>query len=113
MKRNYRKSKEQLDKQNKERIIAEKKHQYRQVLMRIFKRQNNTDISQLNILGITETGLSEGEILFKCKRDSKQETYVIRIQTIEGKKMYKITKPAEEYIEASKDCWLFIEDVED
>lgn len=93
--------------------IERKKQEYRRILIRIFQAEKDTKINRLEILGIVETGHGAGEVIYKVRRSSLEETCIVYIKNEQGKKMYKITKPAGSYIEESIDCWIFMEDLED
>ena len=93
--------------------IERKKQEFRGILIRIFQAKKDTKINRLEILGIVETGHGTGEVIYKVRRSSVEEICIAYIKNEQGKRMYKITHPAASYIEASTDCWIFIEDMED
>ena len=93
--------------------IERKKQEFRGILIRIFQAEKDTKINRLEILGIVETGPGEGEVIYKVRRSSREEICIAYIKNEQGKRMYKITHPAASYIEASTDCWIFMEDLEE
>jgi len=104
---------EKLKQQARRQQIERKKQIFRGILIRIYQAEKDTKINRLEILGIVETGSGEGEVIYKVRRSSSEEICIAYIKNEQGKRMYKITHPAASYIEASTDCWIFIEDLED
>lgn len=107
------KDREKLKQHARHQQIERKKQEFRGILIRIFQAEKDTKINRLEILGIVETGHGAGEVIYKVRRSSSEEICIAYIKNEQGKKMYKITHPAASYIEASTDCWIFIEDLED
>ena len=107
------KDREKLKQQARSQQIERKKQIFRGILIRIFQAKKDTKINRLEILGIVETGHGTGEVIYKVRRSSVEEICIAYIKNEQGKRMYKITHPAASYIEASTDCWIFMEDLED
>ena len=103
----------QIKQQARRQQIERKKQIFRGILIRIYQAEKDTKITRLEILGIIETGPGEGEVIYKVRHSSREEICIAYIKNEQGKRMYKITHPAASYIEASTDCWIFIEDLED
>lgn len=103
----------QIKQQARRQQIERKKQIFRGILIRIYQAEKDTKINRLEILGIIETGPGEGEVIYKVRRSSSEEICIVHIKNEQGKRMYKIIHPAASYIEASTDCWIFIEDLEE
>lgn len=83
-------------------------------MQKIIKKYRVYGIVKIDILGITEVGLGEGDILYKTlTRDKKVEIRAIDIRKENDKTMFKIRKPEDKEIKSSTDFWLFSEDTED
>lgn len=105
-----------LDQQKAERrkiLIEGKKQHYKQIIARIYKKYRITAIG-IEVLGITETGEGEVDILYKTvNRNKSIDIKEISIKKKENKTMFKIIKPEENSICASRDFWLFKEDIQE
>lgn len=99
--------------ERRKQLIESKRQHYKQIIARIYKKYRITAIG-IDVLGITEREYGEGDILYKTvNRDKSIEIREISIKKKENKTMFKITKPEENSICASRDFWLFKEDMED
>ena len=87
----------QIKQQARRQQIERKKQIFRGILIRIYQAEKDTKINRL---------------ICKVRRSSAEEICIAYIKNEQGKRMYKITHPAASYIEASTDCWIFIEDLE-
>lgn len=82
------------------------------MIARIYKKYRITAIG-IEVLGITETGEGEVDILYKTvNRNKSIDIKEISIKKKENKTMFKIIKPDSQTIEVNTDFWLFKEDME-
>jgi len=112
MKRRYTPEQE---KEQRQIIIQKKSIQYRAFVLQTLKKFKYPNVLKMEILGITEIGVNEADILYEVSQREgkvKKKIQLMETRNRSGRLMFKIITPEKREIDSSTDFWMFLEDYE-